>query len=122
MRNYLLACLFICASVSALAQDNAGKLKQEAAAKSDKIENQCIAWRRDFHEHPELGNRETRTSAIIAAHLKKLNIETKENVAKLGPLEINKENEHPVPIGPIVGGVCIVGGIVLLVSGRRSSP
>ena len=45
---------------------------------------------------------------------------TKENVAKLGPLEINKQEEHPVPIGPIVGGVCIVGGIILLVSGRRS--
>lgn len=46
---------------------------------------------------------------------------TKENVAKLGPLEINKQQEHPVPIGPIVGGVCIVGGIILLVSGRRSA-
>ena len=46
---------------------------------------------------------------------------TKENVAKLGPLEINKNTEHPVPIGPIVGGVCVVGGIILLVSGRRSS-
>lgn len=45
---------------------------------------------------------------------------TKENVAKLGPLEINKQEEHPVPIGPIIGGICIVGGIVLLVSGRRS--
>ena len=43
---------------------------------------------------------------------------TRENVAKLGPLEVNKEEEHPVPIGPIVGGVCIVGGIILLVTGR----
>ncbi|HEY0369846.1 MAG TPA: DUF3185 domain-containing protein [Chthoniobacterales bacterium] len=46
---------------------------------------------------------------------------TKENVAKLGPLEVNKENEHSVPLGPIVGGVCIVGGIVLLVTGNRSN-
>ena len=46
---------------------------------------------------------------------------TKENVAKLGPLEINRQEEHPIPIGPIVGGLCIVGGIILLVSGRRSS-
>ena len=46
---------------------------------------------------------------------------TKENVAKIGPLEINKHEEHPVPIGPIVGGVCIVGGIILLVSGRSSA-
>ena len=46
---------------------------------------------------------------------------TKENVAKLGPLEVNKENEHRVPVGPIVGGVCIVGGIIMLVSGRSGS-
>ncbi len=46
---------------------------------------------------------------------------TKENVAKIGPLEINKQEKHPVPIGPIAGGVCIVGGIILLVSGRGSS-
>ena len=45
---------------------------------------------------------------------------TKENVAKLGPLEINRTEEHPVPIGPIVGGVCLVGGIILLASGNRS--
>ena len=45
---------------------------------------------------------------------------TTENVAKLGPLEVNKEKEHPVPIGPIVGGVCIVGGVILLVSSRRT--
>jgi uncharacterized membrane protein len=44
---------------------------------------------------------------------------TKENVAKLGPIEINKQQEHPVPIGPIAGGVCIVGGIILVLTGNR---
>jgi uncharacterized membrane protein len=44
---------------------------------------------------------------------------TKENVAKLGPIEINKQQEHPVPIGPIAGGVCLVGGIILVVTGNR---
>jgi uncharacterized membrane protein YidH (DUF202 family) len=46
---------------------------------------------------------------------------TQENVAKLGPLEINKQEKHPVPIGPIAGGICIVGGIILLVSGRSTA-
>jgi drug/metabolite transporter (DMT)-like permease len=46
---------------------------------------------------------------------------TKENVAKLGPLEVNKENEHRLPVGPIVGGVAIVGGVILLVAGRRTT-
>ncbi len=45
---------------------------------------------------------------------------TKENVAKLGPLEINKEEKRSVPTGPIVGGLCVVGGIVLLVTGRKT--
>lgn len=44
---------------------------------------------------------------------------TRENVAKLGPLEINANKEHPVPIGPIAGGACVVGGIILLVAGAR---
>ena len=43
---------------------------------------------------------------------------TKENVAKLGPLEINKEKEHPVPVGPIAGGICLVGGVILVFAGR----
>ena len=45
---------------------------------------------------------------------------TQENVAKLGPLEINKQTEHPVPIGPIVGGLCIVGGMVIFVSSKKA--
>jgi hypothetical protein len=45
---------------------------------------------------------------------------TKENVAKIGPVEINKHKEHPVPIGPIVGGLCIVGGIVVFVSSNKA--
>jgi hypothetical protein len=44
---------------------------------------------------------------------------TKENVAKIGPVEINKHEEHPVPIGPIVGGLCFVGGIIVFVSSNK---
>jgi uncharacterized membrane protein len=46
---------------------------------------------------------------------------TKENVAKLGPIEINRQQEHPVPIGPIAGGVCLVGGIILVLTGNRKT-
>jgi amidohydrolase len=34
-----------------------------------------LAWRRDIHEHPELSNREVRTSALVTAHLKSLGLE-----------------------------------------------
>jgi amidohydrolase len=43
-----------------------------------------VAWRRDLHEHPELGNRETRTAGIVAAHLRALGIEVRTGVAHTG--------------------------------------
>ncbi len=39
-----------------------------------------VAWRRDLHEHPELSNTETRTGAVVAAHLKALGLEVRTNV------------------------------------------
>lgn len=57
---------------------------------------------------------------IVLAYGGYTSFTTKENVAKLGPVEINKEQEHPVPIGPIVGGICIVGGIIIFVTSRKA--
>lgn len=55
---------------------------------ADKIEAKCIAWRRDIHEHPELGNNEYRTAKLISDHLRSLGIEVKEGVAKTGVVGI----------------------------------
>lgn len=68
-------------------------LKERAYAAADKIESKCIEWRRDFHQNPELGNRETRTASVIAAHLKKLGIETTEGVGKTGVVGILKSSK-----------------------------
>ena len=57
---------------------------------ADKIESKCIAWRRDIHEHPELGNNEYRTAKLIADHLRSLGVEVKEGVAKTGVVGILK--------------------------------
>jgi amidohydrolase len=43
-----------------------------------------VAWRRDFHEHPELGNGEVRTAKIIADELRKLGYDVTTGVAKTG--------------------------------------
>lgn len=72
------------------AQSDIAKLKEKAAVAADKIEPRCIAWRRDFHQNPELGNNEFRTSKIIAEHLKRLGLELKEGVAKTGVVGILK--------------------------------
>lgn len=63
-------------------------LKTEAAKKADAITQKVIDWRRDFHEHPELGNLENRTAEVIAKHLQSLGIEVKTGVAKTGVVGI----------------------------------
>jgi len=39
------------------------------------VDAKVQAWRRDIHQHPELGNRETRTAALVAEHLRALGLE-----------------------------------------------
>ncbi len=61
----------------------------DAAAKS--VEAQVIAWRRDIHEHPELGNREFRTGKLVAEHLRKLGFdEVRTDVAHTGVVGLLK--------------------------------
>ena len=48
------------------------------------IESKVIEWRRDFHENPELSNREFKTAEKIAAHLKSLGLEVQTGVAHTG--------------------------------------
>lgn len=43
-----------------------------------------IAWRRDFHEHPELSFEEVRTARVVAAHLRSLRLEVRTGVAQTG--------------------------------------
>jgi len=57
---------------SARAQSIVPDLEQEIRLRAAQIENKLIAWRRDIHEHPELGEQETRTSGLVAEHLAKL--------------------------------------------------
>ena len=43
-----------------------------------------VAWRRDLHQNPELGNREFRTSKLVAAHLQSLGLEVRTGIAHTG--------------------------------------
>jgi hypothetical protein len=43
----------------------------------------------------------------------------RENVAKFGPIEITSEHQKSVPVPPIVGGVCLVAGVLLLINSSR---
>jgi amidohydrolase len=63
---------------------SSGRLAAEIERRTDQIEGKVIAWRRDLHEHPELGNREVRTAKIIADHLRGLGVEVRTEVAHTG--------------------------------------
>jgi amidohydrolase len=69
------------------------------AAAAERLEPKVIAWRRDLHQNPELGNREFRTSKRIAEHLKSLpGIEVREKVAHTGVIGLLKGGKP----GPVV--------------------
>ncbi|MEA2463463.1 MAG: hypothetical protein QOJ98_1210, partial [Acidobacteriota bacterium] len=57
-------------------------------AAAARIEQNVIAVRRDIHQHPELGNRETRTAKIVADKLRALGIDVQEKVAHTGVIGI----------------------------------
>ncbi|MGZ5049229.1 MAG: amidohydrolase, partial [Usitatibacter sp.] len=60
-------------------------------AAADRLEPKVIAWRRDLHRNPELGNREVRTAGIVAAHLRALGFdEVREQVAHTGVVGVLK--------------------------------
>jgi len=93
MKRILLPLLLI--SATAVGQT---KLRPAIDKQASAIESKVIEWRRDFHEHPELGNQEVRTAKIIADHLRSLGMEVTENVAVTGVVGVLKGGKP----GPMV--------------------
>jgi len=65
----------------------------QADAPADRVDAvlpQVTAWRRDLHQHPELSNREFRTSKLVADELKKLGYEVRTGIAHTGVVGILK--------------------------------
>ena len=87
--------IFCTCSISVFAQTTA--LKSLAAKKADSLFSQTVAWRRDFHQNPELGNREVRTAGIVANYLRSLGLEVKTGVATTGVVALLK-GAYPGPV------------------------
>jgi amidohydrolase len=65
---------------------------------SAELSDQVIEWRRDFHQHPELSNREFRTAEIVARHLESLGMEVTTGVAHTGVVGLLRGGKP----GPVV--------------------
>lgn len=85
MRTLLAAALFIALLPM---QPAAAQTRPEVDAAAKRLKNDVVAWRRDFHQHPELSNREERTAAKVAAHLSKLGLKPQTGIAHHGVVAI----------------------------------
>ncbi|GLU54771.1 amidohydrolase [Dyadobacter frigoris] len=95
MRRLLLLTSLTFAGFSSFSQS---PLSTKIDQKSKSIEPKIIEWRRDFHQNPELGNREFKTAEKIAAHLKSLGIEVQTGVGHTGVVGLLKGGKP----GPVV--------------------
>ena len=93
--NYLLPAVLLF-TIGIQAQNNT--LKSKITLKAAAIESKVVNWRRDFHQNPELGNREFKTAEKIASHLQSLGLEVKTGVAKTGVVGVLKGGKP----GPVV--------------------
>ncbi|HEY2853361.1 MAG TPA: amidohydrolase [Gemmatimonadaceae bacterium] len=72
----------------------AAEIDRRAAQVNDSV----VAWRRDIHQHPELSGQETRTAALVAAHLRRFGIETRTGIGGTGVVGVLKGGRP----GPVV--------------------
>jgi amidohydrolase len=84
--------------LTARAQSSVPDLETEIRQRAAAIEGRLIAWRRDIHEHPELGEQEARTANLVAEHLTKLGLDVRTGVARTGVVGVLKGGKP----GPVV--------------------
>ncbi len=92
---FMLASVFTCSAYSSSTVASV----PTAAELTAQVESKVIAWRRDLHQHPELSNREFRTSKVIEKHLKSLGLEVQTGIAHTGVVAILKGGKP----GPLIG-------------------
>lgn len=93
----LLLLLLLAVGLSAQAQVNP-KLQSKVDQQAKEMEEKVIKWRRQLHQFPELSNRETKTAAMVAEHLKALGLEVKTGIAHTGVVGILKGGKP----GPVI--------------------
>jgi len=90
MRTLLLIALLFPLQVPQPTPRGTNPLVADVERLSTELNPQVVAWRRDFHQHPELGNRETRTAKVIADELRNLGFTVTTGVATTGVVGVLK--------------------------------
>jgi hypothetical protein len=58
---------------------------------------------------------------VIAFAYQGITYTTREKIVDIGPIQMTAEKTKTLPLPPIVGGIALAGGIVLLVMGNKKS-
>ena len=58
---------------------------------------------------------------IVALIFQGITYTKKEKVLDIGPIEATAKKEKHIPLPPILGGIALVGGVVLLVAGGKKA-
>jgi len=58
---------------------------------------------------------------VLALAYQGITYTTRENVVDIGPLKVAVDKEKSIPLPPIVGGLAVAAGVVILVVGARKS-
>lgn len=59
--------------------------------------------------------------AVLAFAYQGISYTTREKVVDFGPLKMTADRTRTFPLPPVVGGIALVGGIVLVVLGSRKN-
>jgi amidohydrolase len=100
-RRLLPLSLALVATLSAapsLAAQDRRALGAEVDRRAAQVQPKVVAWRRDIHQNPELGNREVRTAALVAEHLRALGMEVRTGIAHTGVVAVLRGGRP----GPVV--------------------
>ena len=69
---YIALTVIVFMAVAGEGRADSAALEAEVRKGAAAVEGKLIAWRRDIHQHPELGDQEMRTSHLVAEHLRGL--------------------------------------------------
>ena len=58
---------------------------------------------------------------VVALAYQGITYTTKEEVLDLGGVEVQKEERHTIPLPPVLGGLALAAGIILVIAGSGSS-
>ncbi|HCG70739.1 MAG TPA: amidohydrolase [Gammaproteobacteria bacterium] len=98
VKTLLVSSVVILVTAIAPSLGAANTLNQTIAQRVTAVNDKVVAWRRDIHANPELSNREFRTSALVAQHLRSLGIEVQTGVAHTGVIGLLKGGKP----GPVI--------------------